>query len=117
MDEIDSFNIMKHDDASICSSAVFLITLCSVQSLFPLLCLSSQCLMIIVWLFLSATGLSAVCDSGISLSYLYVPLQDSKNTIKVKQPPLFLSENLERILSTALQKQGPNTKPHKHQEQ
>ena len=47
------FYIMKHDDASICSSAVFLITWCSVQSWFPLLCLSSQCLMIVVWLFLT----------------------------------------------------------------
>ena len=47
------FYIMKHDHASICSSAVFLITWCSVQSWFPLVCLSSQCLMIVVWLFLT----------------------------------------------------------------
>ena len=55
MDIIDSLYIMKHDDASICRSAVFLITWCSVQSWFPLLCLSSQCLMIVVWLFLTVT--------------------------------------------------------------
>ena len=30
---------------------------------------------------------------------------------------LFLSEKLERTLSTALHKQGPNTKTHKHREQ
>ena len=41
MDRIDSLHIMKHGDASICSSAVFLITWCSVQSWFPLLCVPS----------------------------------------------------------------------------
>ena len=53
MDIIINWLFFKHDDASICSSAVFLITWCSVQSWFPLLCLSSQCLMIVVWLFLT----------------------------------------------------------------
>ena len=41
MDRIDSLHIMKHGDAFICSSAVFLITWCSVQSWFHLLCVPS----------------------------------------------------------------------------
>ena len=55
---------------------------------------------------------------GRHITYLYVPLQDSKNTIKVKRPALSSTvKKLERTLSTALQKQGPNTKAHKHREQ
>ena len=36
------------------------------RELVALLCLSSWSLVIVVWLFLNAMGLSAVCDCGIS---------------------------------------------------
>ena len=36
------------------------------RELVALLCLSSWCLMIVVWLFLTMLSLSAVCDCGIS---------------------------------------------------
>ena len=48
---------MKHGDASICSSAVFLITWCSVQSWFPLLCVPS-----VSWLLCSSWCHEFVCS-------------------------------------------------------
>ena len=56
MDIIDSLYIMKHDDASICSSVSFALFV------FPV---SHDCCETLPH---SATGLFAVCDCGISCS-------------------------------------------------
>ena len=53
--------------ASLCVHSSFAITSMGKRELVTLLCLSSWCLMIAVWLFLTMIwGLSAVCDCGIS---------------------------------------------------
>ena len=56
-------HIMKHGDASICSSAVFLITWCSVQSWFPLLCVLS-----VSWLL---CGSSSRCHGFVCSLWLW----------------------------------------------
>ena len=54
---------MKHGDASVCSSAVFLITWCSVQSWFPLLCVPS-----VSWLL---CGSSSWCHGFVCSLWLW----------------------------------------------
>ena len=48
------------------------------RELVALLSLSSWCLVVVVWLFLAAKGLSAFCHCGISLSYSLPFLINSK---------------------------------------
>ena len=54
--------------ALLCVHSSFAIILIGKRELVVLLSLSSWCLVIVVWLFLAMprTGLSAVCDCGIS---------------------------------------------------
>ena len=53
--------------ALLCLHSSFAIIPMGKREMVTLLCLSSRCLVIVGWLFL--TGLSAVCDCGISRSY------------------------------------------------
>ena len=48
----------------VCNCSMFCCTLLYVHSWFALICLSSWCLVIVVLLFLTNTGLAAVCDCG-----------------------------------------------------
>ena len=60
------------------SILVFAIILMEKRELVALLCLSSWCVMVVGWFFpRGATGLFAVCDCGISLSYsLFLKIKD-----------------------------------------
>ena len=52
--------------ALLCVHSSFAIISTGKRELAALLCLFSWCLVIVVWLFLTMRGLSAVCDCGIS---------------------------------------------------
>ena len=52
--------------ALLCVHSSFAIISPGKRELVALLCLFSWCLVIVVWLFLTMRGLSAVCDCGIS---------------------------------------------------